>query len=535
MLLHAAITQLIFMDIHQAHTSNTDIKQVVGVEQIDTRLFPNQFLIGPEIVSQFHGWKTLHIRQDIIVNHHPRLRAVQLHGVQCSLTLLGYILDPDDRTASDEIILDKLLLSFSSISDLLESTSAYGGRWVIIATQRQQAWMFTDALGLRQAFFTPQHHRGGVWVGSQSGILAECLGFETSKAAIGFTESLNFRVHKEYRWPASSAPFKEIRHLLPNHYLDLCSGQSVRYWPLAPLESISLDTAVDRLAHLLPGLIKAAAMRFNLAFGISAGWDSRLVLAASKEIKDKLEYLTVRQGTMPDTANDIVIPARLLAQLGLKHNVIKALPYMSAEFSYLFKRSVYLAHDHYGGDAEAILAWSQRRKVAMTGSGAEIGRCSFRAQMPDLDRRPITAQDLARLQKMGESPFAIEAFDTWLEDLGDLHGRQLLDLFEWEQGHGNWLAMTQLEFDSAWQDIFTPYNCRDVLETLLSVDECYRKKPDYRLYQLAIERLWPDVMEEPINPGSPLKRKHFISRLTTHLRSRGKLFISRLVSLGRFG
>lgn len=494
-------------------------KEAAGVVPIDTRLFPNQFLIGPKTVSRLHGWKTLHVGEDIVVNHHSGLGAVQARGTQSSLTLLGYILDPDDPAASDKDILEKLLLGFSSISDLFESTSAYGGRWVIIATQAEQAWMFADALGLRQAFFTPEHHRGGVWVGSQPGILAESLGFDMGEAAIGFTESFNFRTHEEYRWPAASTPFKEIRHLLPNHCLDLCTGQDVRYWPQAPREPISLNAAVDRLAHLLPGLTKAAAMRFDLALGITAGWDSRLVLAASHDIRDKLDYLTVRQGRMPDTANDIVIPARMLARLGLTHTVVKALPYMSAEFSYRFKRSVYLAHDHYGGDAEAILAWSQRRKVVMTGSGAEIGRCSFRAQIPDLDRRQITAHDLARLQSMGDSPFAIEAFEAWLSGLGDMHGSQLLDLFEWEQGHGNWLAMTQLEFDSAWQDIFTPYNCRDVLVTLLSVDERYRRKPDYLLYRMAIDRLWPDVMGEPINPEPPAKRKKFITRQVGRLRN----------------
>jgi hypothetical protein len=101
---------------------------------------------------------------------------------------------------------------------------------------------------------------------------------------------------------------------------------------------------------------------------------------------------------------------------------------------------------------------------------------------------------------MNALPFALKHFDNWLSDLGDTHGINVLDLFEWEQGHGNWLAMTQLEFDSAWRDIFTPYNSRDVLVTLLSVDESYRRKPEYRLFRDLMARLWPEVLREPINP-----------------------------------
>jgi hypothetical protein len=489
----------------------------VGVD--DTRLFLKQFLIGPEVVAGLQGWKTVFVREDIVVTHHPDLNVVQVRGVQASLTLLGYLLDPLNPHADDETILQGLLAQCVSFEELRAATDKCGGRWVLIATHAERTRLFTDALGLRQAFFTPQLHRKGVWVCSQPGLLAECLGFEIDAAGRAFVDSYTFRSNAEYRWPAAATLYREVRHLLPNHWLDLSTGRSFRYWPREPLLPVEPDVAADRLARLLPRMVEAAASRFDLALGITAGWDSRLVLAASRAVSDRLAYVTVRQNSMPDTAADLVVPARLLARLGLSHTVITAFPVMSAEFSYRFKRSVCLAHDHYGGDAEALLTWSQRRKVAMTGSGAEVGRCSFRSQLPDADRRSITAADLAHLQRMAIEKFAIHEFQLWLTGAADRRGVKLLDLFEWEQGHGNWLAMTQLEFDSAWQDIFTPYNCRDVLVTLLSVDERYRKKPDYLLYRTAIARLWPDVLVEPINPKTPANLATRVGRRLRRLRN----------------
>jgi hypothetical protein len=203
---------------------------------------------------------------------------------------------------------------------------------------------------------------------------------------------------------------------------------------------------------------------------------------------------------MAEGARDIATAARLAARRGLRHQIIRAPVTTSAAFSYAFKRSVCFAHKHYATDAEAILDFTHARKVALTGSGAEVGRCSFRSQLPLSRWRRATARDLARLQRMDALPFAVKHFEYWLSELGDTHGINVLDLFEWEQGHGNWLAMTQLEFDSAWQDIFTPYNSREVLVTLLSVDERYRRKPDHRLFRDLILRLWPEVLSEPINP-----------------------------------
>jgi hypothetical protein len=195
-----------------------------------------------------------------------------------------------------------------------------------------------------------------------------------------------------------------------------------------------------------------------------------------------------------------VVPARLLQKLGLHHEVIRAHAAASADFSWRFKRSVMFAHDHYGADAEAILAHFGRRKVVVTGSGAEVARCSFRQQLPFSDRRRIRATHLAKLQDMDGHPFALRYFDEWLDGVGDLQGVKLLDLFEWEQGHGNWLAMTQMEFDIAWRDIFTPYNCRELLLTLLSVDERLRRHPKYSLFPALIKALWPEVLSEPVNP-----------------------------------
>lgn len=83
----------------------------------------------------------------------------------------------------------------------------------------------------------------------------------------------------------------------------------------------------------------------------------------------------------------------------------------------------------------------------------------------------------------GKNQFAIKHFENWLLGLGGIYNFDVLDLFEWEQGHGTWLAMCQLEFDIAWKDIFTPFNCRSLLITMLSVKEKYRMPPKYELHK----------------------------------------------------
>lgn len=485
-----------------------DLNAKIASSVIDSgRLFPNQFVLSPLYLDGLPDWQKIDVSEHIKLMAHPGLGVTRAHDGQSSLTLLGYMLDPLQPAASDETILRSMLEHYTSLANLIAASERYGGRWLIIAGRGDQLAMFGDALGLRQVFYTPNHNDNGVWAASQPGMLAECLGLVMSDEANEFIHSPDFRCHREYPWPATATPYAALKHLQPNHSLDLISGEAHRYWPDRSLAPVSFDEAIDTLVQTLPALIEAASLRFDLAVGMTAGWDSRLVLAASRAVSHKLSYITVQQAAMVDSAEDIRIPARVLTTLGLSHHVIKAATYTSPEFAYVFKRSVCLAHDHYAADAEAVYRYCGRRKVAITGSGAEVGRCSHRSQLGFTDHDRITAHDLARLEKIQNSAFAVRQFEAWMHDLGERHGIPLLDLHEWEQGHGNWLAMTQLEFDSGWQDIFTPYNCRRVLTTMLALDERYRCKPDYLLFRETIRRLWPEALSEAINPLPALTLK----------------------------
>lgn len=97
--------------------------------------------------------------------------------------------------------------------------------------------------------------------------------------------------------------------------------------------------------------------------------------------------------------------------------------------------------------------------------------------------------------------FALRHFEKWLNNLGDYYNINFDSLFYWEQRIGKWFAMNCLEFDSAWQEVFLPFNCRKLLVDMLSVEDKYKFSPNYVLYERLISELWPEVLTEPINPA----------------------------------
>ena len=462
-------------------------------------LFYNQFVLGPSFVAHLEGWQQITVDDTTKLTVHPDLSIAQVGNKEKSLTLVGFMLDPYNPADGDVDILRSLLGNYSSRNELIGATAALGGRWVLIAAKGREKFLFTDALGLRQVFYTNPADTNDVWAMSQPKLGADLLGLTVDDAAHAFMNSHVFRANSEYKWIGTATLYREIKHLLPNHYLDLHTGVCHRFWPDRRLETLVLDEAVEKITTLLQGLLTAAAARFDLAIPVTAGLDSRLVLAASKNIREKVTYMTVRQVRAPDKSPDVVVAARLLKKLGMEHHVVSAAVTTTPEFSKKFKQNVFLAHDHYGPDAEAILDKFLRQKVAVTGSGAEVGRRYLSSKV--FARMERTPQLLAAFEDLSGNDFAIQQCREWLDEFGKIRDLnfEVLDLFEWEDGC-NWLAMTTLEFDIAWRDIFTPYNCRQILALMLSVDKKYREPPNYELFTRLIARLWPEVLCEPINP-----------------------------------
>ncbi len=485
----------------------------------DNLLYRNQFVLGHRYRGELRSWKRLKVGKSWYLTVHPDLNTCQVASDNIVITLLGYLIDPRDSEARDEEILRRIIRDMPGPDGFAAATSSYGGRWALIIADRGSTLLFNDAAGLRQIFYSHPGSTGEMWCASQPGLIASHLKLDLDPLAVDFVDSYAFRKNREFRWPGHSTLYRQIDHLLPNHCLELETGTVRRYWPVRALAASSPEQAMEKAAPLLQGLMNGISMRFPLALSITSGIDSRIVLASSRGLKEGFRTMTVRQIDMPEDHADITIPKLLAKRFDLSHDIVKSSLLMDDGFVSVFKRNVPAPHYIYAPDAQAILRHYGQARVAVTGSASEIARSSFRTQLRRPVGEPVTAQDLARLQGMGVHPFAVESFSEWLGGIGDLHGIDMLDLFEWEQGHGNWLAMCQLEFDIAWKDIFTPFNCRELLEILLSADRACRIEPGYELFEGLIRRLWPELLTIPINPHRD-KKVSLISAIRTGLRRR---------------
>ena len=229
----------------------------------------------------------------------------------------------------------------------------------------------------------------------------------------------------------------EIRHLLPNHTLDLTTGRRRRYWPDGPIGRLELAQAADTLAGLLTALFRAAAARFPLSLATTAGWDTRLILATCREFRDGMYFYTRRTADRADVTR---VP-RLMARLGLPHHLISFPDRMDPEFARIYNRNMTEAHDYWGRMCQRLYEVYPEERVCANGDSGD--RPSVFASPPG---EAVTARALAALTSAGKNyqdelranPFVVRACEEWLAGVGELYDMNVLDLFYWEQYGGTW-------------------------------------------------------------------------------------------------
>jgi len=487
-------------------------------ENLSELLYIRQFVLSPRKINSFpfSNWAYTSIGNSFHIYSHPYLPITQVQEGDIQLTLLGYIIDPNGPHKNDKEILKSLLENAVSVKDILISQEVLSGRYIIIINTSDEVILFNDACGLRQVYYFIDSE-GKTWCCSQPNLLSELIELKLDNFIIDNFVKKVFIKQKEYYWPGSLSEYSGLKKLLPNHFLNLKNGEVSRFFPRGPIVEINLQDGVSKASAFLKKIMESANIRFPLALPLTAGFDSRTILAACKEFQEEIFYYTLLYPPNRLKSRDLVIPKKILTELGLKHNIIDCRKPMERWFADIYNQNVSYAHSYWGDIAFGMYNKYPNDKICLKGTCSEITRCAYIFLHPmskvyyeeeNYDLKKSISIHLSKVE-WEKNHISIEVINEWLKEAKKIESDfnfNLLDLFYWEHRMGNWNAMGQLEWDLV-QESFNPFNNRSLFFILLSVNYKYRMGHDCRLYKEIINNLWPELLNYPINPLTFFKAK----------------------------
>lgn len=470
-----------------------------------------QYVLLPSTATVYPQWRTLACGPRFFLHHDPRLHVAERDG----LLLLGSVYD----LALDTMDLDAILADVGSyVADearLHERLSDLAGRWTFAWHSQGALKIVADAAGLLPVFYHDSETLPLVSCNPE--LAAELAGAPVSEAGRARMAELSYRsetpmeLSRSQRhghdnwWPGELTPYRDIRHLLPNHCLELPGCGVARFWPSRPLPRRNLHSAARDASRLLAAIVAGVGKsRRNILMPISAGLDTRTLLAVSRNVMQRFSYFVYAPAV--HQANDPFIEdQRIAGQLAQRHRLpLTELRYPTSLDGDFAERlasnmSFITASPTIAFEAQSIARTFGPDVTLLNGNVSEIAR-NFYGFMP---RSLVDENYLTSAMDADLSPLTRAQIRKWLPgarlacDRGHI---ELSDLLYWEFRMGCWQAYVQVQLGGL-LEIFTPYNCRRLLEILLGAPNGARSGVLAPLYREIIAQRWPELLQIPINPS----------------------------------
>lgn len=475
-----------------------------GKLNMENLKFRGQYIIAPKEIECPFFFKKLMLTKNYILYAHNDLIVTEYIQNGVRLVLLGNIFDFASPIKNNLDILKSLI--HQNFQEILTKSERYVGRFVLIFIKNEVINLMHDATATRKIFFT--HKDGFAWFSSVPFLLATILQYgETNiPSKLRFYRSNDFHRLNHSNIGATTR-YDEISQLLPNHYFDGKISNAVRYWPYKKIITSNIDIIAEQCANIIKGYMQNISARYDLMLPVTAGKDSRLLLAATKNIKNKVYYYINKESTMEMNNNDIRIPKLLLSNLGIDFHIVD--PYIEIDEDF---KKIYYQNNPYASSKYLPLIYNYHKNF-----GNRIntpGNVAFaRANYFKYKNSTITPNLLTELNKVEQYEYALDCYTGWFDSCNELckkNNTSILNLFYWEERLANWGTHIQLDKDIA-QDEINPYNSRLLIELFLSVDYELLVAPHYIFTKKVINFLWPEVLQLPINPSLKSSLKYTLN------------------------
>ena len=474
---------------------------------LDYLRFRRQFLLANSVVAELGHWQHRQLG-DVHLFAHPDFEITSLEEPAALVLLLGYIFDPFHPEKTNADILSDIFSKVHGYEEFIAAIKPYTGRYAIIYRDQSCFVILHDPYGVREIYYCTRPNK--VICGSQPNLINR---FSEPKLEISRDRNLlHFYNHdmKPIRlgrlWVGDETIYQDVKHLRPNHCLDILSLSAKRYWPNSRIDTKDLNTSVQLSCRYLEGAIKAATARYPVMMAVTSGFDSRSLLAASRDVRSQVYYFINKEPALDDESPDIRVPRDMFKKLQIPFHIHDVSGPVDEWFREIFLDNTFWARDHILPTIYNVYFKTHQEKVNLLGLG-ELGRVYYGKAPRDLD-----GYHLARSLKYKSSYYATAQCENWLREargIAKTYDIDIMKLFLWEELIGNWGVIGNSESDIAIEE-FDPYSSHYIGEILIAFD---RAQGD--LFLGMFNNMWPELLEFPFNPPATraARTKDWLQRL----------------------
>ena len=460
-------------------------------------LFRRQFVITKR-ANKLKSWKESNLFDEYNLYTHPDLNVIDIRIDDKRAILLGFFVDPDHINYSDYNILKTMLEKSNNFSDFQKKSLSLTGRWILIFLSDREKKIFSDPATSRHIYYS---------TGSEMIIASNpnTINFYVNHPKNDDPEYLEYTSSKFYNinegeWYLDLTGYKDIFKLLPNHYYDMDSNKSQRYW--IDVNYNNYNNTIDRVRDLLVNSFKAIDKRdYYKILSLTSGFDSRVIYAASSYAGIDTKYFLSTMNILKANNPDLAIAKKILNDDNKKLIILDKLDPLTDEFTYYYKKNIADSQILPKTLTAQYLLESPNfpdNTLYITGNNSAVFKDYYEK------REASSGKEIAKLTGMPKKYTIFdESFDKRIQENESLINEakiNMMDLFYWEHRLANFGVKYVANQDIA-VDEFSAFNNREIFVLLMKAK--YENKIDHNvIFKDIINKLDPKLMTYPINPSS---------------------------------
>ena len=486
-----------------------------------------QFVLS-ESVDVPEGWETRLIGSWHLA-HHPTLPVITVedpaHDDRSDTPvgwLLGYPIIPEGR-----LLVDGTTLTLPG--DPVDLADDLGGRFLLIIADVDHPAIYPDA------------------VGSYSSVYCPSLRIAASTPALIPYESGTTDRHELIEllgipWTGGTFPFgmtarHGVERLLPHHHLDLRTWTMVRHGPRRRYErgELSVEDTADRIATIVRRQIDAVMDHIPCYLPLTAGNDSRMLLACARHRRHELALYTADMADL-DSANDIATATAIARRFGLHHQRVPITRPTTADLDRWFHRTGCSVGEGRGLEATTSYGTLDPSRARLNGQIGDFARNVYRLPTDHADTR-LTVERLA-LQRSSDhdvdwrasvrpgkirfsmSPDVQSYVGRWFDGVAEPDALRVLDLAYLEKVVAAWAGVwVYAEYFDPGFTIF-PMCHSEITALIMGLPDTVRRQGTFN--RILIAREWPELLDIPVNaPTTMTTLRHKRRAIARRLRQAG--------------
>jgi hypothetical protein len=287
----------------------------------------------------------------------------------------------------------------------------------------------------------------------------------------------------------------------------------LRFAPYALAKNTVENTAAKAL-KILQNSIFAMSQQAPLAIALTAGWDSRLIVASALNIDNKQIYILNHATSYSQV--DKKIAQAICKQLDLKLNIInyQSLPPL-APLPNIWKNNLRTQM------LSQVSTQHFPQCFILNGNVSEVVR-GFYDPLP----QKLSAKDLLYILGIASNTYVEQLMVNWLKSCADVLDQgcfSVLDLLYWEHKMPNWAAEAK-SIANHYGFCLSPFNNRELLCIMASVPRENRQKLNNKLYAKMLLLAAHSISKIPINPTKKENKIRLLQTLGLYKAYRYLLF-----------